>query len=99
MRQIIHDYPDEKAVAILQNTAAALGPDSVILIDDMVLPNIGVHFHATQMDITMMTGLASVERTQEKWYELVEQKAGLKINQIYTYTASLRDSIIEVVKA
>jgi hypothetical protein len=35
MRNIIHDYPDEWAIVILKNTIAALGPDSVILIDDM----------------------------------------------------------------
>lgn len=97
LRNIIHDYPDEKAIVILKNLAAALAKDSAILIDDMVIPDVGAHWHATQLDIALMAGLASVERTREAWYELVE-KAGLKINQIYTYTASLRDSIIECVK-
>jgi demethylsterigmatocystin 6-O-methyltransferase len=63
----------------------------------MALPNNAVHCHATQIDMAMMTALASIERTTEQWYELVE-KAGLKIRKIYTYTASLRDSIIEIVK-
>lgn len=96
MRNIIHDYPDDKAVIILKNTIAALAPDSVILIDDMVLPNSGAHWQATQLDLTMMTALASMERTQEQWCALTE-KAGLKINKIYTYTATLQDSIIECV--
>lgn len=97
MRNIIHDYPDEKASLILKNTAAALAPGSVILVDDMVVPNKGAHFHTTQLDLTMMSSLASIERTHEQWYSLVEQ-AGLKINKIYTYTLSLQDSIIEIVK-
>ncbi|KAH6679190.1 S-adenosyl-L-methionine-dependent methyltransferase [Halenospora varia] len=97
LRNIIHDYPNEKAIVILKNLAAALAEDSVILIDDMVIPDVGSHWHATQLDIALMAGLASVERTREAWCELIE-KAGLKINQIYTYTASLRDSIIECVK-
>lgn len=97
MRNIIHDYPDEKALLILKNTAAALAPGSVILIDDMVIPNTGAHFHATQLDISMMSSLAAIERTQEQWYSLIE-RAGLKINKIYTYTISLQDSVIEVVK-
>jgi demethylsterigmatocystin 6-O-methyltransferase len=96
MRNIIHDYPDERAVDILKNTIAALGPDSVILIDDMVVPNTGAHWQATQIDMIMMTSLAAKERTRDQWDTLVE-KAGLKINKIYTYTASLQDSIIEVV--
>jgi demethylsterigmatocystin 6-O-methyltransferase len=98
MRHIIHDYADDKAVIILRNTAAVMNPDSVILIDDMVLPNKGVHFHATQIDMVMMTGLGSMERTEEMWYELIEKKAGLRIKKIHTYTTSLRDSVIEVVQ-
>lgn len=98
MRNIIHDYPEEKAILILKNTIAALGPDSVILIDDMVLPDSGVHWQATQIDMIMMTSLASQERTREQWYALLG-KAGLKVNKIYTYTTSLQDSIIEVVPA
>lgn len=96
MRNIIHDYPDQKALIILKNTKAALGPDSVILIDDMVLPNEGVHWHATQYDMVMMTSLASMERTKAQWESLLE-KAGLKINNVYTYTSGLRNSIIECV--
>ena len=98
MRNIIHDYPDDKAILILKNTIAALASDSVILIDDMVLPDSGAHWQATQIDMIMMTSLASQERTREQWYALLE-KAGLKINKIYTYTTSLQDSIIEAVPA
>jgi demethylsterigmatocystin 6-O-methyltransferase len=94
MRNIMHDYPDDKACVILKYTIAALGLDSVILIDDMVVPDSGAHWQATQLDLTMMTALASMERTKEQWYVLME-KAGLKINKIYTYTTSLQDSIIE----
>jgi demethylsterigmatocystin 6-O-methyltransferase len=43
MRNIIHDYPEDKAILILKNTIAAMAPDSVILIDDIVLPDSGVH--------------------------------------------------------
>ncbi|KAJ5706777.1 hypothetical protein N7488_006578 [Penicillium malachiteum] len=97
MRNIMHDYPEEKAVVILRNLISALGPDSVILIDDMVLPGSGVHFHATQIDITMMSVLASHERTISQWYALME-KAGLKIKQIYTYNTRY-DSVLECVPA
>ncbi|KAJ5612656.1 hypothetical protein N7510_005850 [Penicillium lagena] len=94
-RMIMHDYPDEQAAAILKNTIPVLGPDSVILIDDMVLPDSGVHWHSTQFDITMMTTLASQERTEEQWHTLME-KAGLKIRKIYTYSPRC-NSVIECV--
>ncbi len=70
--------------------------ESRILIDDMVLPDTGVHWQAAQLDLTMMAALGSVERTKEQWYALMAS-AGLKILGIYTYTALLQDSIIVVV--
>ena len=98
LRNIIHDYPEEKAIVILKNTMAAMAPDSVILIDDMVVPNEGAHWQAAQLDFQMMTAMASLERTRDQWYELMG-KAGLKIVKMYTYTTSLQDNIIECVPA
>ena len=96
MRNVLHDYPDENCITILKNVIPAMNKDSRILIDEMVLPNLGVHWQATQLDLTMMAALGSMERTIEQWYELLE-KAGLQILQIYTYTPLLHDSIIVAV--
>jgi len=98
MRNILHDYPDEKCKIIIQNTIQAMNKDSILLIDEMVLPNSGVHWQAAQLDLAMMIGLASQERTEEQWYALLET-SGLKISKIYTYTSSLKDSIIAAVLA
>jgi demethylsterigmatocystin 6-O-methyltransferase len=76
----------------------ALADDSLILIDDMVLPNKGAHWHTTQIDLLMMATLASRERTEEHWHKLLGS-VGLKISNVYTYTDPLRDSIIEVIRA
>lgn len=96
LRNILHDYPDDKCRALVQNLIDAMGKDSLILIDEMVLPDSNVPWQATQLDLTMMVGLASAERTREQWYQLLDS-AGLKIVKIYTYTISLQDSIIVVV--
>jgi demethylsterigmatocystin 6-O-methyltransferase len=64
----------------------------------MVLPNSGIPLEATQLDMTMMSSLASRERTEEQWHKLLEG-AGLKINKVYTYNPTLKDSIIEVMPA
>jgi demethylsterigmatocystin 6-O-methyltransferase len=96
MRNILHDYPDDKCLAILKNLESAMSKDSVILIDDMVLPNSNVHWQATQLDLTMMASLASVERTSAHWQALLDL-AGMKVINIYTYTLSLQDSIIAAV--
>jgi demethylsterigmatocystin 6-O-methyltransferase len=73
-----------------------MGSNSRILIDDMVLPNEKVHWIATQQDMIMMSSLGSRERTKDEWYALIDE-AGLKILEIYEYTAQLNDSIIVAV--
>ncbi len=45
-----------------------MNEDAVILIDDMVLPNQGVHWRTTQLDLAMMAGLAAIERIEKQWY-------------------------------
>ena len=96
LRNILHDWPDERCVAILKNLIPALSPDSRILIDEMVLPDSGVHWQATQLDLTMMSALGSRERTREQWYALLET-SGLKIERILPYTFPLQDSIISTI--
>ncbi|GKZ76886.1 hypothetical protein AnigIFM56816_008992 [Aspergillus niger] len=96
LRNIFHDWPDHKVLEIIKNTIEAMAPDSLLLIDEMVLPNTGVHWQQAQLDMLMMATLGARERTEEQWYRLAEE-AGLSINKVYTYTVSLRDSIIEAV--
>lgn len=96
LRNIIHDYPDEVCVKILQNIVPALNKDSRILLDDMVLSNYGVHWRATVKDITMMTLLAARERTKDQWYALLD-RAGLKILDIHTYNPTTETSVVVAV--
>ncbi|GAQ39340.1 hypothetical protein AtubIFM55763_000145 [Aspergillus tubingensis] len=96
LRNIFHDWPDYKVLEIIKNITEAMAPDSYLLIDEMVLPNTGVHWQQAQLDMLMMATLGARERTEEQWYRLAEE-AGLTINKVYTYTMSLRDSIIEAV--
>ncbi|KAL9116884.1 MAG: hypothetical protein Q9187_006587 [Circinaria calcarea] len=96
MRGILHDFPDDKCRLILQNTIGAMGKDSLILIDDMVLPDTNAHWQATQVDLTMMSALASMERTQIQWQALLKS-IGLKIIKTYVYTPGLYESVIVTV--
>ena len=93
MRSILHNFQDEQCIRILENIIDVMAPDSRILIDDMVLPDTGVHWQATFVDITMMVGLAAVERTTSQWETLLDS-AGLKILDIKTYTEALHESVI-----
>jgi demethylsterigmatocystin 6-O-methyltransferase len=95
-RQILHDYPDAKCIDLLHLTMAAMNEDSVILIDEMVLPETGAHWHAAQIDINMMAHLASMERTAAQWHELLGA-AGLSIKGIHRYFKYIGESVIVAV--
>lgn len=74
-----------------------MSEDSVILIDEMLIPEANVHWHVTQIDLAMMTAMASIERTQVQWAALLDS-VGLKIRETYMYTPSVYESIMVVVR-
>lgn len=94
MRMILHDYPDEKAIQLLKLQAEAMSPDSVLVIDELVVPNKGAHSHATQFDMSMLSSLSSIERTDKQWDALIDA-AGFKIVEKKAY-APAGESVIVV---
>lgn len=90
---ILHDYPDKKCRDILKNTISAMSEDSVILIDEIVLPEVGAIWRATQMDMTMMTALAGKERSEKEWFALLES-VDLHVVKVWKYTEESEDCII-----
>lgn len=78
----------------MENLLPALGPDSLILIDDKVLPNKGVHRHAAMLDIAMLAQTGSLERTTDEWKELLDL-GDCKILDVVTYSDEY-DSILVV---
>ncbi|KAI0594614.1 S-adenosyl-L-methionine-dependent methyltransferase [Biscogniauxia sp. FL1348] len=93
MRNVLHDFPDHKCVQILRSIQAGMTEESVILIDEMALPERGAPWRATQLDISMMTCLAATERSEVEWRALLDE-AGLKIRNIWKYTEQLDDCVI-----
>ncbi|KAK9369872.1 S-adenosyl-L-methionine-dependent methyltransferase [Lipomyces kononenkoae] len=96
VRNIIHDWPDGKAAQILKHIKDAMTPDSICIIDEMVIPEQCAHWQATQIDLLMMVTLGARERTQ-KSFEKLTAAADLRIRKIYPYTVSLNDCVIECV--
>jgi demethylsterigmatocystin 6-O-methyltransferase len=82
LRSNLHDWPDIKAIIILKRLITALGPDSQILIDDIVLPDTGVSWEAATIDLTMIASLGSRERTIAEWYALLDT-VGLRVLHIH----------------
>lgn len=96
LRNIMHNWPDDKCVEVLAQLIAALGPQSQIFIDDMVLPDSGVPWQAATIDFTMMSSFRSRESTLKEWHGLLD-RAGLKVVHIHTYLPRRQDSIIQAV--
>lgn len=67
---------------------------SRFLIKEYVVPAMGHEFEQTALDIMMMVGFASKERTAAQWSELLEKKCGLKIVNIWTKINGI-ESVIE----
>ena len=66
MGNILHDHTDDKSRAILWHIVDVMTDDSVILVDDVVIPDTEPYWQATQMDVIMMSMLAWLERTREQ---------------------------------
>ena len=96
-RQIFHDWPDNKCREILKKTVAAMEKGySKVLINEMVVPDIGAGTVACQVDFTMMAVLAARERTETDWRNLLEPE-GLQITKIWTVDQGT-ESVIEAMK-
>jgi hypothetical protein len=72
MHAVLHDWPDEKAKHLLENTKDAMTKGySKLFIYDIVLPPTGASISQTTMDVNMMSLLSASERTQGAWESLL----------------------------
>ncbi|KAL8948572.1 MAG: hypothetical protein Q9222_005240, partial [Ikaeria aurantiellina] len=95
LRRICHDWPDSKALLILQNVKDAMAEDSVILIDEIVLPNVGAPTMATGLDLTMMSHNAGGERSEAQWKQMLGS-VGLEVKGTWKYDEEEGDSVMLV---
>ncbi|KAJ5758010.1 uncharacterized protein N7511_006704 [Penicillium nucicola] len=82
LRTVLHDWPDMQAVQILRRLRAAMGADSLLLINESVLPQSGVGLSAVLSDLHMMASYASLERTERQWRDLLEM-AGFQLVKVW----------------
>ncbi|KAI1151929.1 S-adenosyl-L-methionine-dependent methyltransferase [Nemania diffusa] len=96
LRNVLHDWPDDKCVEILQNIKPAMTAESRILIDEMILPERGAPWRATQQDFIMGACVAAQERSHGEWLALFD-RAGLGVERMLKYTEELSDYLIVLV--
>ena len=81
MKHIIHDWDDERAIAILRNIKAAMAPGGrVILLDSVLAPGNAPDF-GKLLDIEMLLLPGGRERTEAEFRTLFE-RAGLTLMKI-----------------
>jgi hypothetical protein len=81
-RTVLHDWPDKQAREILTHIKDAMAPDSLLLINEIVVEEKGVAHLEAQLDLRMMVHCASGERTEEQWRTLLDS-CGLEIRKLW----------------
>lgn len=71
-----------------------MGPESVILIDEMILPETGVNIMAASIDMTMLTALAGMERNEAQWREILAE-VGLEFVGKFVYSPMHYEGVIQ----
>jgi demethylsterigmatocystin 6-O-methyltransferase len=98
LRKILHDWPDNDCINILKNIVDVMDPNSRLIVDEVVMPDIGVPWQAAYMDLTMMASLGGLERTKVEYEDLLD-RAGLKVVQIHEYDPERLSIIVALPKS
>ena len=77
LKQIIHDWDDERALLILKNCHRALRPSGRVLLVEMLIPPDGSPSPVKFIDLNMMVLLGGRERAEAE-YDALLRKAGFK---------------------
>ncbi|WKG03857.1 methyltransferase [Mycolicibacterium sp. HK-90] len=81
MKNIIHDWPDDKALTILRNVREAAGPGTTLLLVEAVIPEHDREFLGKWTDMEMLIGIAARERTEDQYRKLYQQ-SGFRLTRI-----------------
>ena len=74
-----------------------MSDSATILLDEIVMPEVGAGVQAAQLDISMMASLAGKERSLAEWRDIVDA-AKLEIQEVLMYGEDLGESVIVVRK-
>lgn len=81
LKNVIHDWPDAEAVAILRNIRAAADPGATLLLVEFVIPDHDRGFMGKWADMEMLVQVAARERTADEYRKLYEQ-AGFRLTRV-----------------
>ncbi|ORY56608.1 S-adenosyl-L-methionine-dependent methyltransferase [Pseudomassariella vexata] len=95
---VLHNWNDEKSKQILRQIRSAMTAHSVILINDMILPEAGVPAFPASLDMVMLGACGSRERTMKEWNEIFGD-VGLVVKERIMYNRELCHGILGIALA
>ena len=72
LRRVLLDWPDRQAREILRMIKIAMNQDSILLINENVLPSDNVPLYLAMLDMHMMAMYSSLNRTEMQFKELLD---------------------------
>ena len=81
MKNVIHDWPDDQAIAILGNIKAAARPGATLLLLEMVIPDHDREFLGHYADLEMLVMAGALERSLGQWTDLL-QRGGFRLQRV-----------------
>jgi hypothetical protein len=95
LKHIIHDWDDERSIAILRNIERSMASDSKVLVMEMVIEPGNEPSFGKLLDLEMLVIPGGQERTEAEYRRLFAA-AGLRLTKVYPTQAPI--SIIEGVR-
>jgi len=92
LKNIIHDWPDDIALQILQNVRTAGGSRSTVLLIEFVIPTHNRDFPGKWVDLEMLLNLGARERTAAEYRDLLA-RAGFRMTRVVPTASPL--SVVE----
>jgi SAM-dependent methyltransferase len=81
LKQIIHDWDDERATQLLRNCHRSLAPGGTLLLVEMVIPPNNQPSPAQATDLNMLVMLGGRERTEEE-YQSILSAGGFRLARV-----------------
>jgi hypothetical protein len=81
LKDIVHDWPDDRAVAILRNCRRAMRADARLLLIERVVPSGNEPSAAKLADINMLVITGGLERTEAEYRTLLSA-AGFRLTRV-----------------
>jgi hypothetical protein len=100
---VLHGYPDEVAVKVLENIRAVIPPDGCLLVIEFVLPDVISHADPNietrlMSDLNMLAVTGGRERSGAEWRTLL-QRSGFALRRIISVSESSPGNEMSIIEA